>query len=128
MLSHRQDKPGTVYDLDLTDPRSESRNSILLDKNGKYIPLFCRHCSEPECAKACMSGALAKDAATGHVRCDAERCGACFMCVMSCPYGVPKPDRATRSAVVKCDFCIKDNEEPNCVKACPKKAIRVEEV
>jgi len=121
--------PGsTFYDLDLTDPVQESRNTILLDAQKNYVPLFCRHCDKPECVSACMSGAMAKDPATGHVRYDADKCGQCFMCVMNCPYGVLKPDRATRSSVVKCDFCVEHDEEPTCVKNCPKKAIYVEEV
>ena len=49
-------------------------------------------------------------------------------CVMNCPYGVLKADTATHTKVVKCDFCMKDDAEPNCVKSCPKKAIYVEEV
>jgi len=62
---------------------------------------------------------------------------------MSCPYGNIKPDRVTHQRIVKCDFCkdasasdasasdasaSDDEEEPNCVKNCPKKAIHVEEV
>lgn len=50
------------------------------------------------------------------------------MCVMNCPYGVLKADTATHTKVVKCDFCMKDDAKPNCVKSCPKKAIYVEEV
>ena len=120
--------PGSnLYSLDLTDREIESRNTILLDAKNKYMPLFCRHCDKPECAASCMSGAMAKDPASGHVRYDPTVCGQCFMCVMNCPYGVLKPSR-DGYAVVKCDFCIDHNEEPNCVKMCPTKAIQVEEV
>ena len=48
--------------------------------------------------------------------------------VMNCPYGVLKPDDATKSIVIKCDFCKDQGGEPSCVKACPKEAIWVEEV
>jgi carbon-monoxide dehydrogenase iron sulfur subunit len=126
MQAHRE-TPGTVYDLDLLDPRNEARHSIMKNDKG-YIPLFCRHCAAPDCVAACMSGALSKDPVTGHVQYDQKRCGTCFMCVMSCPYGNIKPDRVTHQRIVKCDFCIEDEEEPNCVKNCPKKAIHVEEV
>jgi carbon-monoxide dehydrogenase iron sulfur subunit len=122
---------GTVYDLDLLDPKNEARHAIVGNKGG-YVPVFCRHCAVPDCVGACMSGALKKDAATGHVQYEEKRCGNCFMCVMSCPYGNIKPDRASRTKIVKCDFCKdfgSDNtEEPNCVKSCPRKAIHVEEV
>lgn len=119
---------GTVYDLDLTDITNESRNHIVALKNGTYRPIFCRHCDQPECVMSCMSGALKKDAESGHVYYDEEKCGSCFMCVMNCPYGVLKPDTAKRTKVIKCDFCRDHGGEPSCVKACPKKAIYVEEV
>ncbi|MDR2499466.1 MAG: 4Fe-4S dicluster domain-containing protein [Treponema sp.] len=127
MQAHRE-RPGTVYDLDLLDPQNEARHTIVRGDKGGYIPVFCRHCAAPDCVEACMSGALSKDPHTGHVQYDEKRCGSCFMCVMSCPYGNIKPDRVTRSKILKCDFCKNDHEEPNCVKACPRKAIHVETV
>ena len=105
MQAHRE-TPGTIYDLDLTDPNNESRNFILKDGSGRYRPVFCRHCDEPECVKSCMSGALCKDPESGHVFYDETRCGSCFMCVMNCPFGVLKPDTVTQSKVIKCDFCV----------------------
>jgi carbon-monoxide dehydrogenase iron sulfur subunit len=127
MQAHRDDE-GSVYTLDLSYPGNESRNFIRMDSAGRYIPIFCRHCDDPECVFSCMSGALTKDPQTGYVICDEEKCAACFMCVMNCPYGVPKPDRATRSKAIKCDFCIDDEDGPNCVRMCPNKAIEVKEV
>jgi carbon-monoxide dehydrogenase iron sulfur subunit len=127
MQAHRE-TPGTVYDLDLLDPKNEARHVIVSNGKGGYFPIFCRHCAVPDCVGACMSGALGKDPATGHVQYDEKRCGACFMCVMSCPYGNIKPDKPTRRKIVKCDFCINDNEDPNCVRNCPRKAIYVKEV
>lgn len=127
MQAHRE-SPGTVYDLDLTDVRNESRNHIVGQGNGVYKPIFCRHCDVPECALSCMSGALHKDEETGHVIYDESKCGSCFMCVMNCPYGTIKPDTATRTKVIKCDFCREAGGEPSCVKSCPKQAICVEEV
>ena len=125
MQAHR-DTPGTVYDLDLTDIHNESRNHIEKMPDGSYRPIFCRHCDLPECVMSCMSGALSKDPETGIVSYDEKKCGSCFMCVMNCPYGVLKADTATHTKVVKCDFCMKDDAKPNCVKSCPKKAIYVE--
>ena len=127
MQAHRGED-GDIYTLNLSDPSNESRNFILLGNADRYVPIFCRHCDEPECVKSCMSGALTKDPESGHVFHDEKKCGACFMCVMNCPYGVPKPDRATQSKVIKCDFCRNDEEGPNCVRMCPNKAIHVEEV
>ena len=125
MQAHRAE-PGSIYDLDLTDPANESRNYILADDKMKYIPLFCRHCDEPECVISCVSGAMTNDRETGVVLYDEEQCAACFICVMNCPYGVLKPDRATRSTVVKCDSCADDPDGQNCVRACPVKALYLE--
>ena len=127
MQAHRETE-GTVYDLDLTDPRNESRNYILKDADGHYSQLDFRHCDEPKCVEACMSGALSKDPKSGHVFYDETRCGSCFMCVMNCPYGVLKPDTVSKTKVIKCDFCVNAGEGPSCVASCPKQAIYVEEV
>ena len=127
-MQANRETPGTVYDLDLLDPKNEARHVIVSNGRGGYFPIFCRHCAVPDCVGACMSGALRKDPVTGHVQYDEKRCGACFMCVMSCPYGNIKPDKPTRRKIIKCDFCINDNEDPNCVRNCPKKAIYVKEV
>lgn len=127
MQAHRTDS-GTIYDLDLTDIHNESRNHIDRTKDGTYRPIFCRHCDQPECVISCMSGALLKDPETGIVSYDESKCGSCFMCVMNCPYGVLKADTASRTKVIKCDFCKDSGGEPNCVQACPKKAIYVQEV
>ena len=127
MQAHREDI-GDIYSLNLTDPKNESRNLILMDGSGKYVPIFCRHCDDPECVMSCMSGALTKEPDSGRVLYDKDKCAACFMCVMSCPYGVPKPNRAANDKVIKCDFCKDDEKGPNCVRMCPNKAIHVEEV
>lgn len=55
MQAHRNDT-GTIYDLDLTDIRNESRNHIVRMEDGSYKPIFCRHCDMPECVMSCMSG------------------------------------------------------------------------
>jgi len=75
-----------------------------------------------------MSGAMTKDIESGHVIYDPYKCGQCFMCVMNCPFGVLKPDRATGNFIVKCNFCIHKDDGPQCVKNCPTGAIHVKEV
>ncbi|MCI8674096.1 MAG: 4Fe-4S dicluster domain-containing protein [Lachnospiraceae bacterium] len=127
MESHRQDGGKGLYTLDLTDPANQSRNFIVADGKGGYAPIFCRHCDVPDCAGACMSGALKKNMENGLVEYDKEKCAACYMCVMSCRYGVPaiSPDR---KRIIKCDFCAHLEEGPACVRACPKQAIEVREV
>ena len=127
MQSHRSGE-GSLYDIDLQSPSNESRNIILQNSEKSYKPLFCRHCAKPQCVATCMSGALYKNPDTGHVLYDQEKCAQCFMCVMSCPFGVLKPDRATGTYVVKCDFCVNTGSQPHCASRCPSGAIRVQEV
>lgn len=132
MSAHRETedevRDDSFYTLNLLDKANQSRNHIDSDGKGGYIPLFCRHCDEPKCVEACMSGALTKNVESGFVEYNQDRCGKCFMCVMSCPFGMASPDRVTNTKVVKCDFCKDKEHKPSCVASCPKKAITVEEV
>lgn len=90
------------------------------------VPLVCHHCEEPACVKACPTGAMRKDEATGIVsnEWDPTKCVGCWMCVMACPYGVisPKED-GDRKVAVKCDLCRNRESGPACVEACPHGAI-----
>ena len=123
MAEHTQDK--CVLTLDLGDRSNQARNFIEPGNNGKPVPLFCRHCDEPACVTACMSGAMTKNPQTGEVMTDSKKCAGCWMCVMSCPFGIIQPDQATGTVAVKCDFCA-DRPFPRCVEACPTGAISME--
>lgn len=125
--AEHNDSGKSLLDVDLENIKSEGRNHIAIDSTGKPVPIFCRHCDEPECVNTCMSGAMTKNKETGVVSYDKEKCASCFMCVISCPFGVLKPDTATKKTVVKCDLC-GDRETPRCVENCPTGAIYVQEV
>ena len=121
MVEHNKgDK--NIYALDLEDISNESRGYIALDSQGKPTPIFCRHCDEPECVATCMSGAMTKNLTTGIVSYDETKCAACFMCVMSCPYGTLKADEKNKKVILKCDAC-EGNDVPRCVSNCPSGAI-----
>ncbi|QTL97458.1 4Fe-4S dicluster domain-containing protein [Iocasia frigidifontis] len=143
----------SLLELDLTDPRNQACNKIVLNRGGQVIPLFCRHCDEAACLEACMSGALQRDEETGHISCAQEQCAGCWMCVMSCPYGLIFPGVRNRIKVTdteretddeyesktgnknkfvdevanKCDMCA-GRDEPSCVANCPTGAIKLIEV
>lgn len=121
----RNTKAENLYTIDLNSIDTESKNHIEMDINNHPVPIFCRHCDEPECVMTCMSGAMSKDEKTGIVSYDEDKCGSCFMCVMSCPYGLLKADDRTKSKILKCDLC-KDEETPRCVKMCPTGAIKIQ--
>ncbi|RDY25532.1 4Fe-4S dicluster domain-containing protein [Romboutsia weinsteinii] len=122
MLKHSENN--NFYTLDLENIDNDSMGHIELDKNNNPTPIFCRHCEEPECVITCMSGALKKDKITGVVSYNQTKCGSCYMCVMSCPYGVLKPDERSKQNILKCDLC-KNEKEPKCVENCPSGAISI---
>lgn len=89
--------------------------------------LQCRHCKEPDCVYACISGAMYIDE-NGTVQHDKEKCVGCFSCIMVCPYGAIARDEHDNRIVSKCDLC-PDRDVPACVAHCPNGAlVYVEEV
>ncbi len=120
---------------------SESRNIVKAHKEEKIVPrnsvnrnqeehvsfsLNCRHCEEPSCVEACITGAI-DVGDDGIVLIDTERCVACWSCIMACPFGVIKRD-PIRKVSTKCDLCVStDREGPSCVSACPNRALVYEE-
>jgi anaerobic carbon-monoxide dehydrogenase iron sulfur subunit len=106
-------------------PRALSR--VLVEESRPItFALQCRHCDEPACTVACMTGALHKDPETGAVLHDREKCVGCWMCVMVCPYGGIQRDLREGKAASKCDLCL-ELDEPACVAACPNEALFVVE-
>lgn len=87
---------------------------------------ICRHCDNPPCIDACMSGSLQKDSNTGIVSNDVERCVGCWSCIMVCPFGAIAMDTANKKAV-QCDQCRSVGTDPQCVAACPTGALATAE-
>ncbi|MBO7390574.1 MAG: 4Fe-4S binding protein [Clostridia bacterium] len=110
--------------LALKDKEIDPNVKVLSD--GKItFAVSCRHCEEPLCISACISGALAKDE-TGTVTVDKSKCVGCGSCVMVCPYGAV---RITKEGTAnKCQLCMNNTfGEPLCVRKCPNGAIVYEE-
>jgi anaerobic carbon-monoxide dehydrogenase iron sulfur subunit len=107
---------------------NESRSRIVLDKNGKYNPIFCKECKSPECSFVCPTGAMHKEKDSELIYYDKEKCISCYMCIMACPYGVLKAGETHHKQIMKCDMC-KDTPEhsPRCVAKCPMGAITLED-
>lgn len=107
----------------------DTRGRIVINSDRNYAPIYCRHCTRPECVYACPSGAMRRDGETGYVLYDKSRCATCFMCIMACPYGVLKMDTDTNKEVMKCDMCLStDSKIPQCAANCPMGALTLEEV
>lgn len=86
--------------------------------NLSSVAVNCRHCDNPACVAACITGAMRKNEKTGVVTCDESKCIGCMTCLAVCPFGCVK----TGKFAVKCDLC-QGEEEPACVKNCPNKAL-----
>lgn len=90
-----------------------------------YASIACNHCDDPACVEVCPTTAMHKDAETGLVSVDPNRCIGCGYCHMACPYNVPKVDRE-KGHSVKCDGCasrVAQGQLPICVEACPMHAL-----
>lgn len=110
----------------------DARNKVVIDCETKPAPVFCRHCTYPECVYTCQSGAMKKDSDTGYVVHDPKKCVQCFNCIMSCPYGILKADSVYGKEIMKCNMCTHRAKDkigsPMCVEKCPMHAISFEEV
>ena len=105
--------------------------------------LSCQHCINPACVSVCPSEATYRDAETGIVMQDLDKCIGCNLCIEACPYGVrtlqeDEPVYYTDFAlggegapghiagtVEKCTFChhrVVNGEQPFCVEVCPARA------
>lgn len=90
-----------------------------------HVSLSCQHCDNPACVEVCPTTAMSKDAETGLVSVDADKCIGCGYCHMACPYNAPKVDRE-KGHSVKCDGCaerVAEGKNPICVDACPLRAL-----
>jgi carbon-monoxide dehydrogenase iron sulfur subunit len=102
------------------------RKRIHVEKALQFsYPARCMHCSDAACITACPSGAMHRDADTGGVALNEDRCMGCWMCAMVCSFGAisAAPDKKT---VLKCDLCksrLAEGKPPACVESCPTKAL-----
>ncbi len=104
-------------------PRAVAR--VRVEERGALSFAFqCRHCDEPACVYACVTGATYVDS-DGTVKVDPERCIGCWTCVLACPYGAVVRD-PERGVSAKCDLCA-GRETPACVANCPNGALVLEE-
>ena len=100
--------------------------NVKVQTDGKItFAVSCRHCENPLCVSACISGALTKTA-EGPVTVDKTKCVGCGSCVMVCPYGTVRLTK--EGSANKCQLCMNNNfGEPLCVQKCPNGAIVYEE-
>ena len=128
------------FDFDEGNPFYDHEN---VPAEGKvYLPVACQQCEQPECVKACPTGATWQEP-DGIVVIDYDWCIGCRYCMSACPYGArhfnwtephipadevnpethylgnrPRP----HGVVEKCTWCIQRTRKglyPACVEVCP---------
>ena len=83
------------------------------------MPIVCSQCKVPVCADACPVDALKRT--DGIMQLNTDECISCMKCVEACPFGAIYAHSHVDHPI-KCDLC---GGEPQCVKHCPKGAIRL---
>lgn len=89
-----------------------------------YLPLFCQHCGNAPCIKACPENAI-RTRDDGLVWIAPEACTGCGLCQEACPYGVIYMN-AELGIAQKCTGCAHRVDEgllPRCADICPHDAI-----
>ena len=84
---------------------------------GGSFAIFCQHCLTPRCLAACPQGAISRRK-DGIVRINKALCINCGLCQASCTEAAPI--RTPDGTILKCDLC---DGAPQCVAACPQKAL-----
>jgi len=111
--------------------KKESPKPLSCVRIDKCLPtsfsVQCKHCEDPPCVIACLSGAMTKDEKTGVVIHNPDKCMGCWTCIMVCPFGAIKMDLNRKKVTAKCDLC-QGLEIPACVANCPNEALMFKEV
>lgn len=115
--------------LDLADPREFTRGGnpprrlslALVDQRPRAS--LCRHCAQPPCAEACISGSIVRDNESGRLVHHPETCVGCGSCELVCPAGAISRSEGS-DGVTKCNLC-PDETVPPCVGACATGALVV---
>ena len=128
-IEHSQSKD--VFGLITESPPPMPRIHVEVGINFMTFPNRCRHCDPAPCMQVCPTGALYRDEGTGSVLVNYEKCIACAMCAMVCPFDIITFHKVwnvilSHEVNAKCDHCIdrqRKGEIPACVEACKTGAL-----
>ena len=85
------------------------------------LSVSCRNCEDAPCVIACPRNALSQSTENGTIIVDDELCNGCGWCVNACEFGAILLNPHTKK-VAMCNLCA-DQDEPQCVRFCPKEAL-----
>ncbi|TNF24508.1 MAG: 4Fe-4S dicluster domain-containing protein [Deltaproteobacteria bacterium] len=126
--AHELPEPNTDEDVlkDTTVEQWTVINKFDVEDEEIYVKRQCMHCLEPACVSACLTEAMHKTE-DGAVVWEADKCMGCRLCMLSCPFDIPKYEwNSPNPRVQKCVRCFERTEDgkvPACVDACPEEAI-----
>jgi Fe-S-cluster-containing dehydrogenase component len=96
----------------------------VLENGPDFFPVYCHHCADAPCRRACPVDAISKTA-VGIVLIDEGLCIGCAECIAACPFGAMQFDEE-RGLAVKCDLCahrLRDGLAPACSLVCATQCI-----
>lgn len=114
-----------VYEVTVGDTVKNADGAVTTTCVSYPLSMSCNHCDSPICFEKCPQSAIIKDADTGLMSIDEEKCIGCGTCAIVCPYNAPKVDEEKKKAV-RCNGCaerVAAGEKPVCVEACPARAL-----
>jgi len=89
-----------------------------------FVNQRCMHCNDAGCMKICPSPGALYRTKEGAVATNKEKCIGCKLCVVGCPFNVPRYDE--KDKISKCHLCydrIANGLQPACTKTCPTGAL-----
>jgi carbon-monoxide dehydrogenase iron sulfur subunit len=87
---------------------------IIREIDASYYPIVCQQCEDAPCKIICPTEAIVDKGV------QEEKCIACGLCMMVCPFGAISVENKKAN---KCNQCEDRDEQPGCIKACSKRAI-----
>jgi carbon-monoxide dehydrogenase iron sulfur subunit len=123
-----------VFESPSPKPRIHAEPGLTLNT---AFPNKCRHCNPAPCQLVCPTAAIYRPSDYPDiVEINAQKCIACGMCAMVCPFdvisyyaSVDAPEKAT--IAIKCNHCIdrqRQGQVPACVEVCKVDALAFGEI
>jgi Fe-S-cluster-containing hydrogenase component 2 len=110
----------SVFHVQVCNPDKSAVRVVKWGVKGLNVPVVCQQCEVPACADICPVQAISRNADTGAMVVDGDRCVGCRLCTVACPFGAVTFDFDRRQAI-KCDLCA--GMEPWCVRFCEPEAL-----
>ncbi len=134
-VEHSQSKDlfSAVFEEPQPRPRIQVGPGVYLNTS---FPNKCRHCNPAPCLAVCPTAAISRTSDQEIVLIDGNKCIACAMCAMVCPFDVIRYYESAEAlqgkiVALKCDHCVSRQEkgiEPACVEVCKVNALLFGEV